>query len=208
MTAGSRLMVKELSLSTWPDFEKLAMKQGGCWCMYYQRPRPLAGKMTKEERAERNRRDKESLVRQGQSHAIIVYKDHAPVGWCQYGVKEELPRIDARQGYRGIRSPPRGKKLWRITCFFVDKDHRGQGVARTALRGAIESITRQGGGVVEAYPVVSGKGLKDPTWMWSGSVSMFRRQGFKHVAPLNLEYASSFPTSYKLMRKSIPLGNG
>lgn len=29
---------------------------------------------------------------------------------------------------------------WRITCFFVDKDYRGQGVAALALKGALSEI--------------------------------------------------------------------
>jgi RimJ/RimL family protein N-acetyltransferase len=37
----------------------------------------------------------------------------------------------------------------------VDRDHQGQGVAQVALRAALDSIGKKGGGIVEAYPVVS-----------------------------------------------------
>ncbi len=35
---------------------------------------------------------------------------------------------------------------YRITCFFVDRDHRRNGVAGVALRGALELIAQGGGG--------------------------------------------------------------
>ena len=187
--------VKELSYATWPDFEKLAMKQGHCWCMYYQRPRPVRGKFSTAERGKMNRKAKETLVRQGRSHAALVYDGRIPVGWCQYGSREELPRIDAGRNYKKLEPVSGNKKLWRITCFFVDKEYRGQRVARTALRGALESIRKQGGGIVEAYPVVSKNLSKVAEWMWFGSPSMFRRERFKPVSPLG--------TSYHLMRRTI-----
>jgi len=87
----------------------------------------------------------------GKSHAILVYDGKRPVGWCQYGPKEEPPRIDAGRGYRKVEPLKSGKKLWRITCFFVDRECRGKGIAETALTGAIDSIREQGGGIVEAY---------------------------------------------------------
>jgi ribosomal protein S18 acetylase RimI-like enzyme len=195
MSTKRHFAVKELSLSTWPDFEKLAVKQGGCWCMYYQRPRPVGKGSSTEEWKKINRKDKEALVRQGRSHAILVYSDEAPVGWCQYGARDELPRIDAGRGYRKIRPVVGDERLWRITCFFVDREYRSSGVAKIALHAALESIRNQGGGIVEAYPVVSKKMAAVPEWRWFGTPNMFRRERFKPVAPLG--------TSGLLMRRTI-----
>ena len=195
MTLKKDFTVKELSPSTWQDFEKLAIKQGHCWCMYYQRPRPVRGKFSTAERGRMNKKAKETLVRQGRAHAALVYDGKTAVGWCQYGLREELPRIDAGRNYKKLHPLPENKKLWRITCLFVDKDYRGRGVARTALKGALESIKKQGGGIVEAYPVVSKNLSKVAEWMWFGSPSMFRREQFRPVAALG--------TSYHLMRRTI-----
>jgi ribosomal protein S18 acetylase RimI-like enzyme len=195
MSTKRHFAVKELSLSTWPDFEKLAVKQGGCWCMYYQRPRPVGKGSSTEEWKKINRKDKEALVQQGRSHAILVYSDETPVGWCQYGLRDELPRIDAGRGYRKVRPVVGDKRLWRITCFFVDREYRGSGVAKIALHAALESIRKQGGGIVEAYPVVSKKMAAVPEWRWFGTPNMFRRERFKPVAPLG--------TSGLLMRRTI-----
>ena len=186
---------KELSSDTLGDFEALAEKQGACWCMFYQRARPL-GRGTSRAAAEaKNRRDKRALIRAGRSHAVLVYDGGIPVGWCQYGTADELPRIDAGRGYRKIGRPHVDARLWRITCFFVDRAHRGQGVAKIALHAALESIARQGGGIVEAYPVVSERMAAVPEWRWFGTPGMFRKEGFRRIAPLG--------TSGVLMRRTV-----
>ena len=186
--------IRELGPDTWADFEKLAPKQGTCWCMYYHRDKPLSGKIPREQRVALNRKEKERLVREDRSHAALVYDDETLAGWCRYGLKEELPRIDAGRNYKKI-GPLADKKLWRITCFFVDRTYRGQGVAKAALDGALESIKKRGGGVVEAYPVLSKKLITNPEWVWFGTPSMFQKRGFVTTAPLG--------TRYLMMRKTI-----
>jgi ribosomal protein S18 acetylase RimI-like enzyme len=154
--------------------------------------------MPRTSRTETNKRDKKELVQGGRSHGIIVYKSETPVGWCQFGPRDELPRIDEGRNYRKLDPVTGGKRLWRITCFFVDKDHRGQGIAKTALRAALASIRKNGGGIVEAYPVVSKKILAESQWIWFGTRGMFEREQFKPVAPLG--------ASYLLMRRTLSPG--
>ena len=186
--------IRELTVDTYSDFEKLAEKQGGCWCTYYHRAKPIPG-VHGEELKKINRRDKTVLVKNRKAHAVLVYAGKIPVGWCQYGPKEELPRIDAGRGYKKIGPPKGDEKLWRITCFFVDREYRSKGVSKFALKAALESIRKQGGGIVEAYPVVSKKMAAVAEWRWFGTPGMFEREGFKQVGPLG--------TSWVLMRKTI-----
>src|SRR2546429_5860370 len=149
---------KELSRKTWPDFVRLFSQGSGwdfCQCMHFHRPRSLPKEQrvrTRGERGIRNRRQKRALVEQGCAHGILVYANGEPVGWCQYGPREELPRIDKQRDYQG-RAPQGPEKLWRITCFAVLKPYRKRGVASAALRAALEAIRRGGGGLVEAYPI-------------------------------------------------------
>jgi ribosomal protein S18 acetylase RimI-like enzyme len=187
--------IKELSPDTWPDFERLTPQQGQCWCMYYHRARPVTRGMTREQATSRNKRDKKALVRNGKSHATLVYDGKNLAGWCQYGPKEELPRIDAGRNYKKLDPLSSDQRLWRITCFYVDRNYRKQGVARAALKGALDSIKSQGGGIVEAYPVVSKKMAVNPEWLWFGTPRMFLREKFKQVARLG--------TSLSLMRRTI-----
>jgi GNAT superfamily N-acetyltransferase len=174
-----------LSAGTWGDFEKLFLRKskgGGCWCMIFHQlgrlPKAEKGGMTRG-RAAKSRREKRALVKKGTSHGILVYANAGPVGWCQYGPREELPRIDAGTIYRRLAIDHNGQRLWRITCFWVDRTHRTQGVARTALAAALESIGKKGGGLVEAYPAK----VKGFPADWTGTLSMFRKEGFDVVAP-------------------------
>ena len=148
-------------------------------------------RVSKVEIPSHNKKRKEELVAQGRSHGIIVYSNNKPVGWCQYGPREEAPAIDRGRFYRKLDLKNDGR-LWRISCFFVDKDFRKRGVAAVALRAAIDSIGRKGGGTVEAYPRTSKHG--GSVSLWFGTADMFQREGFKPVAPLG---------GSVLMRKAI-----
>ena len=196
---------KELSPKTWPDLARLFEKPEigdawWCWCTFHhlssfstaenQQPR------TRAERAVRNRRQKEKLVENGRAHGVIVYANREPVGWCQYGPREELPRVDHSRNYRNLASADEKRRRWRITCFVVDKNYRKSGVASTALKAALESIRNKGGGLVEAIPV--SKTDQGPGYMYTGTVSMFEKAGFKIIAPF-----ASGRTTTVLMRRSI-----
>jgi len=185
---ASRLSTKELRDDTLPDFEKLleshpAPGAYSCWCMYNHRSRPPNQSKEPHSRAKENaenQRQKKELVKKGQSHGMLVYADGGPVGWCQYGPEEELPRIENNPSYRKLPPQNREEKLWRITCFVVNKKYRRDGVARTALKAALTAIASEGGGQVEAYPIIRWGAYSD----YRGTVSMFLKEGFKIVAPL------------------------
>ena len=195
---------KELSVKTWPDFVRLFSQGSGwdfCQCMHFQRPRSLPKEQwlkTRAERGVRNRRQKKALVEQGRAHGILVYAKGEPVGWCQYGRREELPRIDNKRVYRGLA--PQGKqKLWRITCFAVLKPHRDRGVASAALQAALASIRRQGGGLVEAYPITRWLSHAFGNESTHGTASMFFKAGFEPVAP----FGTTRFSSHVLMRRAV-----
>ena len=197
--AASGYSTKELSKKTWPDFERLfethpAPGANPCWCMHYHRSRPLPKSKklhSSVKKAARNCQQKRELVENGCSHGILVYAKGEPVGWCQYGPKEELPRLDNNPRYRRLAPEDGRERLWRITCFVVDKKYRKRGVASAALRAALTAIRSKGGGLVEAYPITNWGAYAD----WFGTTSMFRKEGFKIVAP--------FGKSNVLMRRTI-----
>jgi ribosomal protein S18 acetylase RimI-like enzyme len=184
---GPSYSTDELSSKTWSDFESLFRKPGewsNCQCMWFHRqgPRPkeeVEG-LTSKERNQKNFQNQKNLVRRGLSHGILVYLAEDPIGWCQYGAKEEFPRIDNGPKYRGVPPVEGGKKLWRITCFCVDKKHRNRGVAKVGLHAAMSSIKKKGGGVVEAYPTTRKEGLA----LHRESAPMFKKEGFSVVSPL------------------------
>ncbi len=196
---------RELSKRTWPDFAKLFSQGNGwdhCQCMHFHRFCALPKEKwlrIRAERAIRNRRQKKQLVGAGRSHGILVYTNDEPVGWCQYGPQEELPRIDTIRNYRAHAHVPAPQKLWRITCFVVLKNHRKQGVATAALKAAIASIKKKGGGIVEAYPIATWQPRAFGNESTHGTASMFIRAGFQVVAPFT---KTIFSTSV-LMRRTV-----
>ena len=172
--------VKPLDESTWPDFARLVEKHngvwGGCWCMSFHQEG-----VGRTKSASQNRSEKEGRVREGRAHAALVYDGATAVGWCQFGPTDELPRIKLKRDYlNGLTKLPD----WRITCFFVDRDYRGKGVASIALEGALNEIARLGGGTVESYPEdVEGRSVSG-SFLYNGAISIFERQGFQRTRRL------------------------
>jgi GNAT superfamily N-acetyltransferase len=173
----SEFAVKALSAATWPDFAALVERHngvwGGCWCLGFH---PEGN-----ERGTGRRAKKECRVRGGTAHAALVYAGARCVGWCQFGSPVELPRIKHLRAYQeGLGELPD----WRITCFFVDKEYRGQGVTGSALAGALQDIARLGGGTVESYPEEVDGRTVSASFLYNNCVSIFERHGFRRVRRL------------------------
>src|SRR5437879_13884700 len=72
---------------------------------------------------------------------------------------------------------------WRTTCFFVDRDHRREGVARAALEGALRFIGAKGGGIVDGYPIAIPRGKKySSSFISGGTEPMHRHLGSRPSA--------------------------
>ena len=117
----------------------------------------------------------------GTAHAALVYDGENCVGWCQFGPVDELPRIKRRRAYESLE--PRAPD-WRITCFFVDREYRGQGVATAALRAALKEIARLGGGLVESFPEDVTDRRTSAGFLHNATTLVFERQGFTREHPL------------------------
>jgi len=164
--------IRSLDASTWDAFAELVERNngifGGCWCIgYHLRP----GDVGTDYRAA-----KEARVRGGRAHAALVFgEDGLAHGWCQYGSPAELPNIKHRREYE--RDAPAWPD-WRITCFYVDKRHRGQGIARAALEGALGQIAEAGGGRVEAISEVTAGRQAQGRFLFSATAELFEQFGF------------------------------
>jgi GNAT superfamily N-acetyltransferase len=162
---------RPLDPSTWEAFAELVERNngvyGGCWCIAFH---------TEYQRGVSDPRTlKEQLVRAGRAHAALVFdEDGAAQGWCQYGSPEELG-LKHRREY--LKDPP-PRADWRITCIFVDKRHRRQGIARAALEGALAEIAAAGGGLVEAISEVTAAREAQGRFLFSATVELFEQYGF------------------------------
>jgi GNAT superfamily N-acetyltransferase len=178
----SEYTVKALGPGTWDDFADLAGRHNGvwngCWCTWFH---TLYSDKLKDRTAEDNRDAKQQRVNEGRAHAALVFDGDLAVAWCQYGTPDELPNIYHRKEYLAgqDRVPD-----YRLTCFFVDKKYRRKGVAAVALRGALELIARDGGGLVEAYPQDTAEGQKvSAAFLYSATRSVFEQAGFAYDRP-------------------------
>lgn len=205
MTSRPIFTARELCRETWSDFVRLFSQGHGwdhCWCMHFQRPCSLPKALqlpTRSQRGARNRREKKALLDKGCAHGILVYAGEQPVGWCQFGPQAELPRIDNSRKYQALRLTVSRRKLWRITCFVVDKRYRRKGVATAALTAALQSIRNRGGGLVEAYPITHWESRAFGNESTHGTASMFKKAGFKIVAP----YGETRFSTHVLMCRTI-----
>jgi GNAT superfamily N-acetyltransferase len=171
------LTSQPLSPTTWPAFARLVEKHhgifGGCWCIAFH-----LGPGENKLGADSYRRMKEERVRQGRAHAALVFDGSEAIGWCQFGPTEELPNIRSRKAYEvGLKDLPD----WRITCFFIDRERRGEGVAHFALREALAEISRLGGGSVEGYPEDYSNQKVSNSFLCSGTLQMFEKAGFRRT---------------------------
>jgi GNAT superfamily N-acetyltransferase len=174
---------KELTNKTLPDFERFfgtrpAPGAYTCWCLFNHLPYGSPAQRPGAAVNSRNRRRTRALVATRRTHGVLVYADGEPVGWCQYGKKEDLPRVDGSPRYRDAATGATTTS-WRITCFVVQSRHRKRGVATLALKAVLEGIRRRGGGTVEGFPIVKW----GASGHYRGTVSMFRREGFDIAAP-------------------------
>jgi hypothetical protein len=182
--------IRPLAPDTWEGFAELVERHngvfGGCWCTWFH-----TMNAEKERTYEANKALKCRLVDQGRAHAALVLHEGQVVAWCQYGTPEELPNIYHRKQYE--------EELdvlpdYRITCIFVDKTHRRQGLSAVALQGALDLIAVAGGGTVEGYPHDTAG--KKKSVLYDGTRMLFERAGF--------EYVRSKGTGNCVMRRAVP----
>ena len=173
MTPGSYTIAR-LEAATWDAFADLVERNngiyGGCWCA----PNHVEYHRGKSD----PRTFKEELVRKGRARAALVLDaDGNAQGWCQYGSSGGL-RLKHSREYAKEPPPEAG---WRIACIFVDKRHRGRGIARAALEGALAEIAAEGGGLVEAISETTAGREAQGRFLFSGTVELFEELGFARI---------------------------
>lgn len=169
--------VEPLCSATWNAFEDLAARHngvfGGCWCTWFQRPNDEQSR-----EALGNQEFKKQQVEECKARAALVFDGDEAIAWCQYGTVEELPNIRHRKEWEaGLEDRPD----YRLTCHFVDRRYRRKGLAAVAVRGALELIAEQGGGLVESYPHDLPEGKKmSASFLYSSTRTMYERLGFTY----------------------------
>lgn len=177
---------REVDETNWDDFVKLFEGKGCpsyCWCMAW---RPLPGDRAKASNAARKQAIG-ALVKQGTPVGILAYEGQTPVGWCSIAPRASYTPLGGEQ-YEGVAED----KVWSLTCFFVPRARRGQGLGGQLLAAAVKTARKHGAKIVEAYPVDP----DSPSYRFMGFVENFEKAGFtetgragkrRHVMHLRLD---------------------
>src|ERR1700704_3014368 len=82
---------------------------------------------------------------------VLAYRDQAAVGWCAVAPREKYRRLAFSRTLPPIDDNP----VWAITCLYVAKGDRQQGLRRRLIEAGCELAANFGASVVEAYPRIS-----------------------------------------------------
>lgn len=172
-----RLVFHPATPERWPDVEALFGERGacaGCWCMYWRLRRAdwEVGK------GAGNRRVFRGIVLGGGTPGVIAYLDGAPVGWCAVAPREDYPALERSR----ILAPVDERPVWSISCLFIERRWRRQGIATALLKAACDHARGLGARIVEGYPVEPDKDRAPDAFLWTGTASAFLRAGFREVA--------------------------
>ena len=198
-------VVRPLTPETYPAWLALAQKHngvwGGCWCSYFHGD--TEGTVKKEHDGPTFKAAARGGGRRPRARSSSTATTRSP--GASTAAPLELPNIYHRKQYDAGETRP---APWRITCFFVDRDHRRSGVAREALDGALELIAQAGGGEVVSFPNELVPGQEDlvlvPAQRHAGDV----REGWVHVRASHRQaqdrHAQDRPAGQRVSRRSTP----
>jgi GNAT superfamily N-acetyltransferase len=189
---GLRLKIRDLTPSLWPAMESLFGERGacgGCWCMYWRLEK---GERWDDLKGAPARARMRALVKNGKSQGALAFVDDEPVGWCAYGRRTDLVRLERARTLACADA----EHVWSIPCFFVKAGWRDKGVASALLDHAVKSLRRRGAKIVEGYPVNLKAGARLPNaFAYTGTPAMFTDAGFT--------IAGSGATSKVRMRRNL-----
>jgi len=160
----------------WPDVQRLFGERGacgGCWCMSWRKSK------AEFERGKEgaNRASLRGVLKKGPPPGILAYAGGDPMGWCAVAPREVYVRL---AGSRVLR-PLDDKPVWSVSCLFVAKPWRRRGVSVELLKAAVDFVKRQGGTIVEGYPVAPKQGALPDAFAWTGALAAFLKAGFREM---------------------------
>jgi GNAT superfamily N-acetyltransferase len=165
----------------WSDLESLFGKNGanaGCWCMFWR----LERAMFKKTKGEGNRQILKQIVEGDEQPGILAYDGMQAVGWCGIAPREKLTALENSRILKRVDDQP----VWSITCFFILKEARRQGIMEALIKAAVKHAKSNGAKIVEAYPIdMQSPKLAGQTFNsysgYMGVASAFRALGFEQV---------------------------
>lgn len=173
---SDQLEFHPLTPDRWADFEQLFGPRGatgGCWCMWWRMRRSEFDR----QKGEGNRQAFQQIVATGEAPGILAYAEGQPIGWCAIAPRESYPVLERSRNLKRVDDEP----VWSITCFFVARSFRRQGITLQLIEAAVDYARQQGAMLVEAYPVEPKSEEMPVVFAHTGFASTFREAGFVEV---------------------------
>lgn len=178
---GSALRIHPLTHERWPDLLRLFGPNGAysnCWCAF-QRVSGREFSAGCSNRGAGNRALLRRLTDEGRSPGLIGYREGEPVGWVSVGPRPEFGRILRSPITRLDVDEAADASVWSVVCFFIPRAHRGAGVGRALLAGAVEHARQSGASVLEGYPVDTRGARVQGSTVFTGALDLFLAAGFE-----------------------------
>ena len=74
------------------------------------------------------------------------------------------------------------KPVWSVTCLFIRKDFRRDGLSSALIKTACNNAFIQGAKTIEAYPIIPKKDKMPEVFAWVGFAKAYKNAGFKVVS--------------------------
>ena len=177
------LDVRPVTSERWQELADLFGRSGAfsnCWCTWW---RQTSGEFTRgiAEHGAGNRALMHSLVEAGSEPGLLAYRDARPVGWVSVAPRTQYGRVLRSRRIGPSQDEATDEGVWSIVCFWIPRAERGNGVATALLTGAMEHARERGARELEAYPVDASTGRHAAANLFTGTLSMFTRAGFREV---------------------------
>lgn len=170
------LVIRPVTPTRWTDLTELAGERGfqsGCWCMWWR----LSSKDFQARDAGERRERLRSLVASGTTPGLLAYLNGSPVGWIAVAPRSEYPRLERSTKLYPVDDAP----AWAISCFYVHRAHRRQGITEALVDAAVDHAAAQGAEQVEAYPIDTGGAARASADLFTGTLATFLAAGFTEV---------------------------
>src|SRR3990172_2502921 len=146
----------------------------GCYCTG-----PFSPRLEEYESSNRRRRDYAGwLVDNGIMRGYLAFEHGTVIGWCNAGDKGAFSRPDV------VQTPERN--VISITCFVIQREYRGKGIAQKLLERVIKDAKAHKKKIIEAYPR---RRSQSEFGNFNGPWSMYEKHGFKSEKIRDVEVA-------------------
>lgn len=141
--------------------------------MYWRLPH----KQYEASKGQGNKEMLKNLIDQKEPLGVLAFDNSAPIAWCSASPKIKLSRLGTS---RLFKKPAEDKGTWSLTCLYVHKDYRGQGMCSKLISAAVAYAFENGADNIEAYPIIP-KSKLPAAFAWVGFAKSFEQAGFKKI---------------------------